>query len=84
MSWTRRSRLGWLWPAGSEVPLGESSERYRLTLSGSAGTLTFEAFEPELLIPAGNLGGMTGNVTISVVQVGDYAESRPAVTSVMV
>ena len=84
LSWTRRSRLGWLWPAGSEMPLGESSERYRVTLNGSAGTLTFETFQPQIIIAAGDLAGMTGPVMVSVVQVGDFAESRPATTSVMI
>jgi hypothetical protein len=81
VAWTRRSRLGWMWPAGSEVPLGESSERYRVTLSSSAA-LTFEAAETQMVIPADALAGMNGAATISVVQIGDYAESRPATISV--
>ena len=74
--WTRRSRL-WNWP-GDEPPLGENSERYRVTVQGSAATLTVQAQEPAVLIPADSLGGMTGTVTIIVVQMGDSAESRPA------
>ena len=84
MSWIRRSRLGWLWPAGSAMPLGESSERYRVTLNGSAGTLTFETFQPQIIIAAEDLAGMTGPLMVSVVQVGDFAESRPATTSVVI
>ena len=67
-----------MWPAGSELPLGESSERYRVTVQGSAGTLTFEAFEPQIVIPPEALAGTSGSATVSVVQVGDFAESRPA------
>jgi hypothetical protein len=84
LSWTRRSRLGWLWPAGTELPLGESSEKYRIIVEGSAGSLAFEAFSPQTAIAAEALGGMAGAVAISVVQVGDYAESRPAVTSITI
>jgi hypothetical protein len=82
VTWTRRSRLGWMWPAGSELPLGESSERYRITVQGSPGTMTFEALAPQIEIPPDALTGMTGIATISVVQVGDFAESRPAAVSV--
>ncbi|QNP43513.1 hypothetical protein H9L15_01635 [Sphingomonas daechungensis] len=77
LSWVRRSRLSWSWPAGSKVPLGESSERYRVTLQGAAGTLTFATDAPNYSIPGSVLAGMSGAVTVSVVQLGDYAESRP-------
>ena len=82
-TWVRRSRLGWMWPEGSELPLGESAEKYRVSLQGSAGTMTFEALEPQIAIPADALTGMTGTVTVSVVQVGDFAESRPATASLV-
>ena len=62
------------------MPLGESAERYRVTVEGSATTATFEAFEPRIVIPADALAGMTGTMTISVVQLGDFAQSRPATT----
>ena len=82
VSWVRRSRAGWMWPDGAELPLGESAEKYRVTVQGSAGALTFDSAEPQILIPAEVLAGMTGSLTIEVVQVGDYAESRPATVSV--
>jgi hypothetical protein len=84
VQWVRRSRLGWLWPAESELPLGESSERYRVTVQGSGGTLTFEAVEPQIVIPPEALAGTTGSATISVVQVGDFAESRPAAVDIAI
>ena len=34
LSWVRRSRSGWVWLSGSDTPLGEESEGYRLTLAG--------------------------------------------------
>jgi hypothetical protein len=64
----------------ADVPLGESVERYRV----GVGTQTFEAFEPWIVIPAEALSGVTGTVTVRVVQVGDYAESRPVTTSITV
>ena len=82
LSWTRRSRLGWMWPQGTEVPLGESAERYRVTVQGSAATLTFAVTEPHVSISADDLVGMTGTLAIEVVQIGDFAASRAASTSV--
>ena len=77
LSWIRRSRLGWLWPSGTDLPLGESVERYRVVVEGSGETLTFTPSEPQLAVPAEALAGMTGTVTINVSQIGDFAESRP-------
>jgi len=73
---------GWLWPVGEEPPLGESAEKYRVTVQGSAGPLMFEVNEPQIVIPANVLTGMEGAVTVSVVQIGDYAASRPATASI--
>lgn len=83
LAWTRRSRLGWAWP-GADAPLGESAERYRVTVQGSAATLTLEVQEPQVLIPADSLNEMTGAVAISVVQIGDFAESRPVSISISI
>ena len=80
LSWTRRSRLGWMWPDGAEVPLGESVERYRV----SVGSLTFETSEPRITVPAEAFDDLAGEVTISVFQIGDYAASRPASISVTI
>lgn len=81
LTWTPRSRFGWSRPAGADVPLGESKERYRVTVQGSSGTITVEASEPQASIPAEAVTGMVGPVTISVVQIGDFAVSRPTTTS---
>ncbi len=37
ISWVRRSRLGWTWPDGTDVPLGEELEAYavRVTANGT-------------------------------------------------
>jgi len=81
LAWTRRSRLGWAWPS-SDPPLGESAERYRLMVQGAAATLSLTANEPRALISAESLNGMTGSVTVTVVQVGDFAESRPVTATI--
>ena len=81
LAWTRRSRLGWAWPS-SDPPLGESAERYRLMVQGAAATLSLTANEPRALISAESLNGMTGSVTVTVVQIGDFAESRPVTATI--
>ena len=82
LTWTRRSRSGWFTPEGVEPPLGESAERYRVTVQGSAGTPMFEVTGPELLVQVDQIAGMTGSVIIEVVQIGDFAQSRPARLSI--
>ena len=81
LAWTRRSRLGWNWPS-ADPPLGESAERYRVTVQGSAATLTLAASEPRAVISADSLVGMSGSMTITVVQIGDFAESRPVTATI--
>jgi hypothetical protein len=80
LSWVRRSRAGWVWLSGSETPLGEESESYRLTL-------TAEGFERSVTVPAPSYlysaaeqaaDGLTGPLSIEVVQLGTSAPSRPA------
>lgn len=51
--WVRRSRTGWGWTDGADVPLGEGAERYGLTvqpLGGASRTLTVDG--PEWRYPA--------------------------------
>ena len=83
LAWVRRSRLGWSWPDDMALPLGESAERYRVDVQGTAGSLTFSTSEPWIDIPADILAGFAGELTVHVVQVGDFAASRPATTSVL-
>jgi hypothetical protein len=83
LTWTRRSRLGWNWPS-ADPPLGESAERYRVTVQGSAATLTLAVSEPRALVSADRLNGTTGSVTITVVQIGDFAESRPVSATITI
>ena len=52
-------------------------------MQGSSGTLSFDAFPPEVTVSAQALADMVGTVMISIVQVGDFANSRPAMISVV-
>lgn len=83
ISWVRRSRVGWAWIDGIDTPLGESAEKYRLRLDGPGASLTAEAILPELTIEAAAMATLgPGDVAVSVVQVGDYAVSRPALLTI--
>lgn len=79
-SWTRRSRSsGWI--DGVDAPLAESRERYRLLLTGGAGTLEIEASAPSVRIQASDLLPLgPGRASLEVRQVGDWGLSRAAAT----
>lgn len=83
LSWIRRSRAGWAWLDGIEPPLGESAERYRVEIAGSAGSMTADTTAPEIAVGASEIAALgAGQAVVSVVQVGDYALSRPALLTV--
>ena len=79
ISWVRRSRLGWAWTDGADTPLGEEAERYRLDISGPAFARTAETALPAFLYTAAaRAADGAGPLTLSVVQIGSFATSRPA------
>lgn len=74
-AWTRRSREGWAWADGIDVPLGEESERYRITRI-AAGRVDFieevgaaSWAYPSALLFADRAAGLS-SVTLQIVQVG--------------
>lgn len=79
VTWFRRSRSGWAWLDGVDAPLGESLEHYQVKLQGTVGEVAVDVtrpeatFVPEQMALAGN-----GAATVAVVQVGDFALSRPS------
>lgn len=78
-TWCRRSRLGWAWIDGVDAPLGCSTEQYRIQIAGPSGSLQLEASSPSATISQMELQGVGGGeITVTVTQVGDLAESRPA------
>lgn len=72
VTWVRRSRLGWRWNDGGDVPLAEEQELYAVTVG--ARTLT-TAVAAVTVTPAERVAGA---VTVSVRQIGTYASSRDA------
>lgn len=76
VTWVRRSRLGWRW-GEVEAPIGEESERYRVTVSSKLGERVKMLAEPAITITAAEVAG--GGVRVAVVQVGMVASSRAAV-----
>lgn len=80
LSWVRRSRGGWTWMSGTETPLSEEREGYRVTVSSSFGARTTEVLEPAFTYSAADQSadGASGALTAEVVQLGSHAPSRPA------
>ncbi|WP_239018163.1 phage tail protein [Sphingomonas flavalba] len=82
LRWTRRSRDGWLWRDGGDVPIGEPEEAYRVTFTRADGSVrTVATAVPMLAYPAPAVAGDAvhgAQVTIAVVQQGGLAASRPA------
>jgi hypothetical protein len=80
IQWVRRSRQGWTWPSGSDTPLGEELERYRLEITGAGFARIVSADAPLHLYGAAERAadGASGPVQISVSQIGTFAPSRPA------
>lgn len=80
--WTRRSRNGWRWASGGDVPLGEESERYAVTvLQGGVVVRSAESATPQWQYDAAMIAadGMAGQaVTLEVRQVGTWATGRAA------
>lgn len=82
-TWCRRSRLGWAWVDGVDAALGAASEHYRLRLEGTVSAFEAEIGLPEASFTAAELAILgAGTITVSVVQVGDLAVSRPATLSI--
>jgi hypothetical protein len=80
LSWTRRSRSGWVWLNGSDTPLGEESESYRLTLTGAGFQRSATTSAAAYLYTAAQQAadGLAGPLSVEVVQLGTSAPSRPA------
>jgi hypothetical protein len=78
ISWVRRSRLGWAWTDGADTPLGEEAERYRLAIAGPGFSRILETALPACLYTgAMRAADGAGPLTLSVVQTGSFAASRP-------
>jgi hypothetical protein len=79
ISWVRRSRQGWTWPNGSDTPLGEETERYRLVITGAAFQRIVAPETPAYLYTAAQRAGDgAGPIEIAIAQAGTFAASRAA------
>ena len=81
--WTRRSRTGWAWTDGGEVPLGEETERYRLAITPDAGAarvveVDAPSYEYGAAEMAADGAGGAASLAITVVQLGVYGASLDA------
>src|SRR3712207_4858028 len=79
-AWARRSRAGWVWLSGSDTPLGEETESYRLTLASEGFERSVTVAAPAYLYGAAAQAadGLAGPLAVEVVQLGTSAPSRPA------
>jgi hypothetical protein len=78
LSWTRRSRQGFVWLDGIDAPLGEANEQYRVSVAGASASIELPATQPSVTIDAAELATLGGALAIEVRQIGDAAISRPA------
>jgi len=85
LSWTRRSRGGWLWQDGVDVPLAEQSEVYEITFETSGVTLArWSSAAPTFSFMSGELAALTTahpDGRIAIRQQGDRALSQPLLTT---
>lgn len=87
LRWVRRSRAGWRWINGADVPLAEESERYAVRLlDGTTVLRSAEAVVPEwtytaAMIAADGASGLT--LTAEVAQIGTLAQGRAARRTIM-
>jgi Putative phage tail protein len=79
-TWVRRARSGGLWIDGTDVPLGEDREAYRIEIDGDGTDGVLAADGPTLDIDADGLP--VGPGSIRVRQLGSRGVSAPAELSI--
>ena len=80
IGWVRRSRQGWTWRSGSDTPLVEEQERYRITIARGDALRTVDTSQPSYVYSPAEQAedGDAMPFVISVVQLGTHGPSRPA------
>ncbi|WP_375197371.1 phage tail protein [Sphingobium sp.] len=81
IGWTRRSRNGWRWVSGADVPIGEDREAYELrVLAGTEIVRRSVIHQPVWTYDAAMLAadeGGTGERSVEIRQAGSHALGRP-------
>jgi hypothetical protein len=80
ISWVRRSRSGWAWLSGSDTPLGEETEAYRLVLASAGSQRVIDLAAPRYTYTAAQQAedGSHGMIVARVSQAGTYLMSKAA------
>ncbi len=85
VSWTRRSRDGWAWRDGVDVPIAEEREAYRVIRTAGAVAVSEEVSQPNTLYPAparaADVAAGNSSVVFTVAQIGANVLSPPAILS---
>ena len=83
VSWRRRSRAGFAWTDGTDVPIGEESERYRVTVRGNGTVLRqSDVTSPSWTYSAADFAAeeARGSMTIEVAQISAVVGAGAATT----
>lgn len=75
LRWVRRSRIGWAWRDGVDVPLVEEREAYQIEIEGAAGRRVATVEVPDYLLSAQD---RAGPLFIRVRQIGTHGMSSAA------
>lgn len=84
LQWTRRSRSGFAWRDGFDVPLAEESEAYHVAIVANGSTIAeLVAHEPMVMLDAERLASWRSNAVASlnaaIVQQGALGISAPLI-----
>lgn len=77
LAWIGRSRSGWAWLDGVAAAPDADFQGYRVSVTGSGGTIERSVEAGELTIAAAEFAGLGSGLTIAVRQAGAFGLSRP-------
>jgi len=80
LSWVRRSRGGWIWDDGMDLPLNEQAEQYRVEFGLTAPIARWDCAAPVLELGAGEWAALIAAEpagAFTVRQIGDRGISAP-------
>lgn len=84
LGWVRRSRRGWTWLSGSDTPLAEEREAYRVEIAGTGFVRAVEVGSSQHLYTAAEQAAdeVSGPLEVRVTQLGTHGASRPIVMTI--